>query len=107
MSRSTTAKQRLREEAEKQINGRDDVQLAPDETTAEDDFKYERSPQVRGVVVDLGSESGYVQISGGGKPTVKITTGLKEGEFHFENISDGQSCMLYGRPTVWYIVPRL
>ncbi|OBS20583.1 hypothetical protein FPOA_06940 [Fusarium poae] len=107
MSRSTTAKKRLREEAEKQINGRDDVQLAPDETTAEDDFKYERSPQVCGVVVDLGSESGYVQISGGSKPTVKITTGLKEGEFHFENISDGQSCMLYGRPTVWYIVPRL
>lgn len=82
------------------------MQLAPDETTANDDFKYERSPHVCGVVVDRGSGSGYVQISGGDKTTVKVTTGLREGGFQSEAISEGQSCMLYGRPTVWFILPR-
>lgn len=82
------------------------MQLAPDETTAADDFKFERSPDVYGVVVDCNSESGCVQISGGGKPTIRITTGPGESGFRFEVIPEGQSCMLYGCPTVWYIVPR-
>ena len=84
----------------------DDVRLAPDETTGADDFKYEKYPNVRGVVVDRSSGSGWVQISGGGKPTTKITTGPRESGFQFAAIPDGQSCMLYGRPTVWWILPR-
>ncbi|CAI6091380.1 hypothetical protein V2G26_019101 [Clonostachys chloroleuca] len=103
---SKSAKQLLKEAAEIYIAGRDDVQLAPDQTTGEDDFKYKRSPDVGGVVIDRSSDSGYVQISGGTKAAVKITTGLGERGYHCEIIAEGQSCMLYGRPTVWYIVPR-
>lgn len=81
------------------------MQLAPDETTAVDDFPYERFPDICGVVVDCASGDGCVQVSGQGKVT-RITTGPRERGFQFEDILEGQTCMLYGRPTVWYIVPR-
>lgn len=106
MARSNEAKQALRKEAEQHIAGRDDVELALDETTGANDFKHQFSPDVRGVVVDCNSEPGCVQISGVGNPTIRITTGPGESGFRFEAIPEGQSCMLYGCSTVWYIIPR-
>ncbi|KAH7303036.1 hypothetical protein B0I35DRAFT_195482 [Stachybotrys elegans] len=103
---SKGATELLKEAAESYIDGKQDVRLAPNATTGADDFKYERSPDVKGVVVDRNSGSGYVQISGGGKQAVKIPTGLGESGYHYEAIAEEQSCMLYGRPTVWYIVPN-
>ncbi|KAK4170792.1 hypothetical protein QBC36DRAFT_120906 [Triangularia setosa] len=105
MPRSDSAKQRLKKEAEQKIAGMDGVQLAPDETTAAGDLKYQRFPNVRGVVVDRSSETGYVQISSRDNGITKITTGPGESGFQYEPILEGQSCMLYGCPTVWWIEP--
>jgi hypothetical protein len=82
------------------------MRLAPDETTGEDDFKYERAPTVCGVVVELSSGFGWAQISGGGGKVEIVKTGRGETGFKIVDITDGQSCMLYGRPTVLYIHPR-
>ena len=89
-----------------EISGKDDVQLAPVETTGENDFRYEQSPNVSAVVVDKGSERGFVQITGGGKSTERVDTGRGDKGFTLVEILTGQTCMLYGRPTVLYIQPR-
>lgn len=83
------------------MSGKGNVQVALEETTGENDFRYEKSPKVCGVVVDKGSERGFVQVTGGGK-TTRVDTGAGEG-FEFIDISEGQTCMLYGQPTVLYI----
>ncbi|KAL4891344.1 hypothetical protein BDV59DRAFT_182277 [Aspergillus ambiguus] len=103
--RSDSDKRNLREQATILISGDKGVRLAPDETTGENDFKYERSPNVCGVIVDEGSGFGYVQISGGDKDTVIIYTGRGQTGFKRANISKDQTCMLYGYPTVLYIRP--
>jgi hypothetical protein len=82
------------------------VRLADEETTGEDDFKFEESPNVCAVVVDKGSGRGYAQITGGGRKTEIFYTGRGETGFVFAEITTGQSCMLYGRPTVLYICPE-
>lgn len=89
-----------------QIAGDDDVELALEETTGEEDFKYEKSPNVCGVVVDKGSGRGYAQITGGGKDPRIIYTGRGESGCVKAEILAGQTCMLYGRSTVLYILPR-
>lgn len=88
------------------ISGNDKVELAPDETTGQHDFKYEQSPNVCGVVVDEGSGFGYAQITGGGKDTKIIYTGRGETGYQQADISEDQTCMLYGCPTVLYICPQ-
>ena len=82
------------------------MELAPDETTGENDFKYEKAPKVCAVVVDKNSGFGHAQISGGGKKTVIVYTGRGEKDIVWADITSGQSCMLYGAPTVLYIHPR-
>jgi hypothetical protein len=57
--------------------------------------------------VDKNSGRGYAQISGGGKDTLVIYTGRGEKDFVMVDITAGQSCMLYGEPTVLYIRPRI
>jgi hypothetical protein len=84
------------------ILGKLGVQLATEETSGQNDFKYEKHPSVCGVVVDKGSERGFVQVSGGNKETTKVETGRGEAGFTFVEISDGQTCMLYGQPTVLF-----
>ena len=81
------------------------MDLASDETTGEGDFKFERAPNVCAVVVEQNSGYGWVQISGGGKIDI-VYTGRGEKEFVIVDIAAGQSCMLYGRPTVLYIHPK-
>jgi hypothetical protein len=81
------------------------VDLASDETTGEGDFKFARAPDVCAVVVEQDSGFGWVQISGGGKTDI-VNTGRGEKEFVIKYIAAGQSCMLYGRPTVLYIYPK-
>jgi hypothetical protein len=88
------------------VGERTDVLVDLDETTGEDDFKFERWPNVCGVVVDKSSASGFVQITGGGKPRQQVNTGDGASGFDKIDIRNGQSCMLYGRPTVLYIRPR-
>lgn len=85
-----------------EISGRIGVQLAAEETTGQNDFKYETHPNVCGVVVDKGSERGFVQVSGGDRETTRVNTGRGEEGFSFLEISEGQSCMLYGQPTVLF-----
>jgi len=107
MARSEHDKERLKEMAKKLIAEKDDVEIAADETTGENDFKYEKSPKVCAVVVDKNSGRGFAQITGGGKPTEIIHTGRGESGFIKVDIMAGQSCMLYGQPTVLYICPTL
>ncbi|KAJ5155651.1 hypothetical protein N7492_008454 [Penicillium capsulatum] len=103
--RSEDDKNNLREHAVALMSGNDKVRIAPEETTGEDDFKYEQWPNVCAVVVDKGSGRGYAQITGGGKEVQIIYTGRGETGYVLANISHGQSCMLYGNPTVLYIYP--
>jgi hypothetical protein len=84
--------------------------LASDETTNENGtFKYRKNPDVCGVVIDKGSDGGFVQISGGNKATTRVDTGqndVKDGErFVYVDILSEQTCMLYGEPTVLYVSP--
>ncbi|KAH1893074.1 hypothetical protein KXV57_003450, partial [Aspergillus fumigatus] len=95
LDRNEDEKRKLREHALNLISGKANLRLAPDETTGENDFKYEQWPKVCGVVVDKGSGYGYVQISTvGGKDTEinKIHTG-RQGDrgYVFAEISTGQS----------------
>lgn len=103
--RTEDDKRNLREHAKTLISGNDRLQLAAEETTGENDFKYEQYPDVFAVVVDKGSGLGYAQITGGGKDVHAIYTGRGETGYILVNISAGQSCMLYGYPTVLYIRP--
>ena len=89
-----------------QVAGDEEVYIDSAETTGEDDFKYEQAPHVRAVVVDQGSAGGFVQITGGNKPRERIQTGEGNSGYVKRDILAGQSCMLYGRPTVIYIRPK-
>lgn len=88
------------------MSGNDKVRIAPEETTGENDFKNEQWPNVCAVVVDRGSGGGFVQIVGGGQDAHIIETGSGDPRYALANISPGQSCMLYGNPTVLFIYPR-
>ncbi|KAK4073567.1 hypothetical protein Purlil1_13009 [Purpureocillium lilacinum] len=89
-----------------QISGRSDLRIASEETTGENDFTYKQWPEVVGVMVDKGSDRGFVQISGEeGSEIVRIHTGRGENDCVFASVSEGQSCMLYGYPTVIFIYP--
>jgi hypothetical protein len=81
------------------------VYLASDETTGENDFRFERAPNVCAVVIERGTGSGWVQIIGGGKTEI-VRTNCEDKEFVIVDIAAGQSCMLYGTPTVLYIYPK-
>lgn len=106
MTRNESDKKRLKDKAEELVASKDEVEIDPNETTGEDDFKYERSPNVCAVVVDKSSGRGFVQITGAGKPREIVHTGDGESGFAMIEILAGRSCMLYGRPTVLYIRPR-
>jgi len=86
--------------------GLPNVQLAEDETTGEDDFKFKTSPEVCAVIIDKDSERGFAQVSGGDSPTEIVQTGVGErGEVMVKILTD-QSCMLYGRPTALFVYPQ-
>lgn len=106
MMRKESDKERLKEKANNLVGDGTNVLVDLGETTGEDDFKYEKWPDVCGVVVDKSSEIGFVQITGGGKPREHVNTGDGASGFIKIDIHPGQSCMLYGRPTVLYIRPR-
>jgi len=102
MVRGELEREKLRNKATELISGKTGIRLATEETTGENDFKLEKHPSVCGVVVDKGSERGYVQVSGGNENTTRVDTGQGEG-FILVEILAGQTCMLYGSPTVLYI----
>lgn len=55
--------------------------------------------------MDKGSALGYAQITGGGKKTEIIYTGRGDTGYVLTNLLSGQTCMLYGEPTVLYVLP--
>lgn len=72
-------------------------------------FPYETAPNACGVVVDKSSDHGFVQVSGGDKATTRVPTGAKnrdEERYVYVDILNGQTCMLYGQPTVLYVRPQ-
>ncbi|KAF4451433.1 hypothetical protein F53441_5601 [Fusarium austroafricanum] len=96
--RSERDKTRLKSKAKKLIDN--------EETTGANDFKYRAYPEVVAVVIDLGSDRGFVQISGQEEDSSRrISTGGQQQKYILEWLEDGQTCMLYGRPSVMFIVP--
>ena len=108
MTRNESDKKRLKDKAEElvhecyhpkwlqknalthvQVTSNDEVEIDRDETTEEDDFKYERSSNVFAVVVDKSSGRGFVQISGAVKPREIVHTG--DGESGFTKVDIGWS----------------
>lgn len=83
-----------------------EMQLEDDEVTANNDFQYRRSEDACGVVIDCNSDEGRVQISGKRKQLAQVETGLEHHGYEFRQIQTGQSCMLYGRPTVLFLRHR-
>ncbi|KAI8628767.1 hypothetical protein F5Y19DRAFT_476312 [Xylariaceae sp. FL1651] len=109
MTRESEQTRSLKEAAEKLINGKDNIRLDSDETTGANDFKYQIHPNVVGVVIDKGSQRGFIQISGdmpGSAKKIHTSPGMQGERYIFEEISEGQSCMLYGEPTVWYVLQK-
>ena len=88
------------------MRGRIDVLVDTEETTGANDFKYEKYPDACGVVVDKSSGNGWVQVTGGGLGLQQEETGDGATSFAKLDIQKGQTCMLYGKPTVLYIRPR-
>jgi hypothetical protein len=58
-------------------------------------------------VVDKGSGAGWVTVTGRGQDSVTEVTGPAvtgaEDDYKMLEILDGQSCMLYGCPTVLFV----
>ncbi|PMD57622.1 uncharacterized protein K444DRAFT_615027 [Hyaloscypha bicolor E] len=69
-------------------------------------FVSEMAPDVVKVVVDKGSERGYVEIAGGGLEAFFIRTSPEQSGFSVAELQNGQMCMINGRSTVVYIRPR-
>lgn len=81
------------------------MQIDTEETTGANDFTYKAFPDAVAVVIDLGSDRGFVQITGQEENSSRrIHTGKKKG-YRLEWLEEGQTCMLYGKPTVLFIVP--
>ncbi|KAF2845020.1 hypothetical protein T440DRAFT_511851 [Plenodomus tracheiphilus IPT5] len=99
MVRGTQEQETLRSKAKELVSGKEGIKLADEETTGQNDFKYRKYPSVCGVVVDKGSDRGFVQVSGGNEETKRVDTGRGDTGFTFVEISEGQTCMLYGEPT--------
>lgn len=79
-----------------QLAGDEGLIIDAEETTGEDDFTFEKGSNVCAVVVDKGSERGFVQIIGARKPPEVVQTGKGGLGFEKRDVLDGQSCMLYG-----------
>lgn len=90
------------------MKGKDGI-IDANETTGENSgpnaFRYEVWPNVCGVVVDTGSEKGFVQITGGELADQVIQTGYGKSDVVMADIQPDQTCMIYGSSTVLYIRP--
>lgn len=101
----------LKDRAEEVIRGfEEQYKVDPHVTTGADSgegaFISETAPNVDKVVIDTGSERGYVEITGGGLPPSFIRTSPEKSGFKVVEVRDGQRCMISGRSTVVYIRPR-
>jgi hypothetical protein len=63
------------------------------------------APDVYKVVIDKGSERGYVAITGGGKDSF-VRTSPEQSGFAVVELQNSQTCMIHGCSTVVYIRPR-
>lgn len=80
--------------------------LDEDETTG--NFKTWTSLEISAVVIDLGSEVGFIGISStDGRPFQKIVTGPSKTGYLCVQMLDGQTCMLYGNSTVLLVRRQL
>ncbi|KAK7972449.1 hypothetical protein PG988_006583 [Apiospora saccharicola] len=102
MARSDKQKQELKEAAQNEAKNRN-LQVDADETTATGNFPFKTSVDAVGVMVDLSSDKGFVQISNL-EQSRRVDTGSGSKGFKYEDIKEGESCMLYGCPTVFYLL---
>jgi hypothetical protein len=89
---------------QRQIMNMPKLRLADEEVTGL--YKFKDYPEVRGVVVDKGSDCGYIQVSGGRAATTMIQTGPGDTNVEFVEILADQGCMLYGGATVLFCYPQ-
>ena len=83
-----------------------DHHVTTGEDSGEGAFVSETAPDVVKVVVDKGSERGYVEIAGGGLEAFFIRTSPEQSGFSVAELQNGQICMINGRSTVVYNRPR-
>lgn len=117
MARSDEQRQKLKTAAENEVSTsiglnetmltakakNRDLQTDADETTSTGDFPFKQHGDVVGVVVDISSDKGFVQISNL-EQSRRVDTGTGLTGYQYEDIREGESCMLYGRPTVFYLL---
>ncbi|OJD12424.1 hypothetical protein AJ78_06975 [Emergomyces pasteurianus Ep9510] len=104
MTKSKHDKKLLKKTVKDMIAGDDNIELALKKTTEEEDFKYEKSLNVYKIVVDKSSGRGYTQITKEDKDSYIIYTGHGESDCVKAEILARQTCMLYRRSTVLYIL---
>jgi hypothetical protein len=69
-------------------------------------FVSETAPDVERVVIDKGSDRGYVEITGGGLDPYWVRTSPERAGIEVVELKADQTCMIHGRSTVVYIRPR-
>jgi len=111
MTRSQKDKDKLKQEATRLLEKDDSKStLDTDETSGNNAFPYRRYPDVVGVVIDEDSDRGFVQITGRDNASTKRFHTGKQGKkkgYRLLYLSEGETCMLYGNPTVLFILPIL
>lgn len=101
----------LRDTAKEMIKGYEeqykvDRHVTTGADTGEGAFISETAPDVDKVVIDKGSERGYVEITGGGLAPYFVRTSPDLTGVEVVKLQNGQRCMINGCSTVVYIRPR-
>jgi len=100
----------LRDTAKEEIKGYEhqykvDHRVTTGTDSGEGAFPTETAPHVVKVVIDTGSERGYVEINGGGLPASFVRTSPEQSGFTVVELQDGQRYMINGRSTLVCIRP--
>jgi len=101
----------LRSTAKEMIKGYEeqykvDKHVTTGASTGKGAFISETAPDVYKVVIDTGSERGYVEITGGGLDPYFVRTSPARTGVEVVELQNGQVCMINGCSTVVYIRPR-
>jgi len=102
---------RLRDTAKEIIQGYEEQYVVDKHVTTgavsgDGAFISETAPGVHKVVIDKGSEGGYVEITGGGLEPYFVRTSPELTGVEIVQLQNDQRCMINGCSTVLYIRPR-
>ncbi|KAK4170519.1 hypothetical protein QBC43DRAFT_306363 [Cladorrhinum sp. PSN259] len=110
--------QRLRLEAQRKtldvrdVTGNDEIEMDAEETVGNGEYVFLSPKDVCGVVIDIHSGFGTVEIWWGGELLEEYHTGrrgrvndplIRDAGFMYYDVEEWESCRLVGRPTVWFL----